>query len=175
MRANEFGVEGLTADDRAYLGSRYADVRDAMSANPYQPLWRGPGDMPTYSVSLRTMLFGLVPSLRTPMYARASARIIDSHADLRWGSDGRGYRRLVHPNGICLFGRWEITAPTPYSGFFRQGSRALVIARYSTCCAETRRGRARSLSMVAKLFPTTDPDHATPLPTANLITQQDLG
>src|SRR5262249_17862228 len=32
-----------------------------------------------------------------------------------------------------------------------------------------------SLSMVAKLFPTTDPDHARPLPTANLLTQQDLG
>jgi hypothetical protein len=29
--------------------------------------------------------------------------------------------------------------------------------------------------MVGKLFPTTDPDHATPLRTANFITQEDIG
>jgi len=52
---------------------------------------------------------------------------------------------------------------------------ALVVARYSTCCAETRRGRTRSLSMVGKLFPTTDPNHATPLKTANFMTQDDIG
>ena len=54
-------------------------------------------------------------------------------------------------------------------------ARALTVARYSTCCSETRRGRLRSLSMVGKLYPTTDPAHAEPLPTANFITQEDLG
>ena len=175
MRPVEFGIEGLAADDRRYAGSRYADVRAAMFANPYQPVWRGPGDMPMYTVNLRRMLFGMLPVLRNGMFAQASARIVDSHADLRWGPNRHGYRRLVHPNGICLFGRWDITEPTEYSGYFRQGSQALVVARYSTCCTETRRGHARSLSMVAKLFPTTDPDHSTPLQPANLMTQQDLG
>jgi hypothetical protein len=175
MRPNEFGIQGLAAEDRDYRGSRYADVRDAMFANPYQPVWRGPGELPSYSVTLSKMLFGLIPAVRKSMFAQASARIIDSNADLRWGPDGRGYRRLVHPNGICLFGRWEITEPTPYSGYFQQGSQALAVARYSTCCTETRRGHGRSLSMVVKLFPTTNPEHATPLPTANLMTQQDLG
>ena len=52
MEPKFFGIEGITDDDRAYRGSRYADVRDAMLANPYQPLWRGPGDMLTYTVSL---------------------------------------------------------------------------------------------------------------------------
>jgi hypothetical protein len=70
---------------------------------------------------------------------------------------------------------WEITEPNPYSGYFKQGSQALVIGRYSTCCSETRRGHTRSLAMVGKLFPTTDPAHATPLRTASFITQQDLG
>ena len=175
MRPVEFGIQGIAADDRAYSGSRYADIRTAMFANPYQPVWSGPGHMPMYGVSLRKMLFGMLPAPRRGMFAQASARIIDSQADLRWGPDRKGYRRLVHPNGICLFGRWQITEPTAYSGYFRQGSEALVVARYSSCCAETRRGHARSLSMVAKLFPTTDPDHATPLQPANLVTQQDLG
>src|SRR5207249_3898848 len=60
-------------------------------------------------------------------------------------------------------------------GYFAQGRTALVVARYSTCCGETRRGHARSLALVGKLFPTTDPDHATPLGTANFITQEDIG
>src|SRR5262249_23979385 len=44
-----------------------------------------------------------------------------------------------------------------------------------TCCTETRRGHTRSLSMVGKLYPTTDPNHAAPLRTASFITQQDIG
>ena len=31
-----FGTEQLTAEDRAYRGSRYAEVRDAIFANPYR-------------------------------------------------------------------------------------------------------------------------------------------
>jgi hypothetical protein len=82
---------------------------------------------------------------------------------------------LLHPNGICLTGIWEITEENPYSGYFRKGSRALAIGRYSTCCTETRRGHSRSLSLVGKLFPTTDPNHPEPLRTGNFITQQDIG
>src|SRR5205814_1590727 len=39
---------------------------------------------------------------------------------------------------------------------------------------ETRRGRMRSLAMVGRVYPTTDPNHPDPLPTANFITQQDI-
>jgi hypothetical protein len=74
-----------------------------------------------------------------------------------------------------LTGLWEISQQTPYSGYFRSGSRALVIGRYSTCCRETRRGHERSLSLVGKLFPTTDRNHGEPLRTASFITQEDLG
>ena len=70
---------------------------------------------------------------------------------------------------------WTINRETKYSGYFRNGSRALIVARYSTCCSETRRGNPRSLSMVGKLYPTTDPDHADPLRTASFITQEDIG
>jgi len=76
---------------------------------------------------------------------------------------------------VCLTGVWEITEDSGYSGYFRKGSRALAVGRYSTCCSETRRGHTRSLSLVGKLFPTADPNHKEPLPTANFFTQQDLG
>ena len=102
-------------------------------------------------------------------------RTLDSRVDLRWGPEGKGFRRLVHPNGICLTGRWTIDADTPYTGYFAKGSSALVVGRYSTCCTETKRGQTRSLSLVGKLFPTTDPYHLQPLPTANFFTQEDIG
>jgi hypothetical protein len=108
-------------------------------------------------------------------FRRATERAIDSQTDLRWGPDRKGFRRLLHPNGICLTGKWEITESTGYSGYFKKGSEALMIGRFSTCCSETRRGHSRSLAFVGKLFPTTDRDDARSFVTANLITQQDLG
>ncbi|HUI94898.1 MAG TPA: hypothetical protein VLX44_04030 [Xanthobacteraceae bacterium] len=121
------------------------------------------------------MLRGLLPFGRHYLFRDATARTHDSGADLRWGPDRTGFRRFIHPNGICLTGRWRITEDTPYSGYFRKGSEALIVGRYSVCCSATRRGRTRSLSLVGKLFPTADPDHEQPLRTANFITQQDLG
>lgn len=163
-----YGVEGTTEEDRAYAGSRYGEVRDAMFANPYDTL-------PTYKVTLRSVLSGVLPWGREYKFRQATKRTVDSRADLRWGPDRRGFRRLLHPNGVCLFGRWKITEDNPYSGYFRPGSEAVCMTRYSTCCTETRRGHNRSLSMVGKLWPTIDPHHTEPLRTASFITQEDLG
>jgi hypothetical protein len=166
---SEFGVEDLTDEDRSYAGSRYRDVVDALFANPYQRVWGGAGEppLPVYEVTLGRLIRGA--------FVKASARTLDSAADLRWGPDRKGFRRLVHPNGVCLLGRWRITEPTAYSGYFGTGKEALVVARYSTCCTRTERGQVRSLSMVGKLFPTVDPEHTAPLRTANFITQEDIG
>ncbi len=172
-----FGTEQLTEEDRAYRGSLYAEVRDAIFANPYRPLWGAAAEppWPSYRVTLGSVLRGALHGPRAYFFRQAVARAVDSRADLRWGMDRKGFRRLLHPNGICLTGRWEITEHTAYSGYFRHGSRGLVIGRYSTCCNATRRGHKRSLSLVGKLFPTTDPNHRERLVTANFITQQDLG
>lgn len=177
MASTDFGIEQVTAEDRAYRGSRFAEVHDALFANPYQRVWGAPGEppLPVYDVTLAGAVHGALP-IRGPYFFRqAVARAVDSRADLRWGPDRKGFRRIIHPNGICLTGLWEITVQTPYSGYFRAGSRALAVGRYSTCCKETRRGHERSLSLVGKIFPTEDPAHAEPLGTANFFTQQDLG
>jgi hypothetical protein len=172
-----FGTEQVTDEDRSYRGSRFSEVRDAVFANPYQKVWGGLGEprLPTYSASLPSVLRGVLPLGSPYFFRQAVARAVDSRADLRWGPDRKGFRRLIHPNGICLTGLWEISEETHYSGYFRKDSRALLIGRYSTCCRETRRGRERSLSLVGKLFPTTDLHHDELLPTANFITQQDIG
>ena len=127
-----FGTEGVTAEDRAYAGSRFAEVETAIFADPYQPVWGAPGapPWPPYKLTLRSLLSGLLS--RGPYQFRAATeRAVDSGADLRWGAGHKGYRRLLHPNGICLTGIWEIDADTPYSGYFRHSSRALIVARYS--------------------------------------------
>jgi len=169
--------EAFSSEDAAYAGSRFAVVREALFANPYQEVWgrAANAQMPEYRVTLGGVLQGILPLGRPYAFREASARAVDSSADLRWGSDLRGYRRLLHPNGICLTGTWSISEETGYSGYFRKGSRALALARYSTCCRQTRRGRVRSLSMVGKLFPTVEREHTAPLRTANFITQQDIG
>ena len=175
-----YGPEDVTLDDEAYHGSTYAEVRRAIFANAYYRTWGTPGDppLPVYATSLRRALSGVLPFGGKWRFGAAARRTVASHADLRWGPDWRGFRRIVHPNGVCLTGTWEIDDAVPgpsYSGYFRAASRALIVARYSVCCTETRRGRSRSLSMVGKLFPTTNPDHTDRLRTANFITQEDLG
>jgi hypothetical protein len=177
MDPEYFGAEGTTAEDRAYRGSRFSELRDALFANPYQPVWGSAGapPLPVYTVTLASVLKGILPLGMPFLFRKATERAVDSKADLRWGPDRKGFRRLLHPNGICLTGRWSITEETGYSGYFRRGSEALIVGRYSTCCAETRRGHTRSLSLVGKLFPTSDANHTDPLPTAHFITQQDIG
>jgi hypothetical protein len=170
------GVESITDEDRYYHGSRFSDVQKAVFSNPYYEFWGSKGGtMPVYNVTLGRLVRGMIPFVRPSSFRKAAERAVDSSADLRWGPDRKGFRRLLHPNGICLSGLWKITEATKYSGYFRKESEALIIGRYSTCCSETRRGHARSLSLVGKLFPTTDPNHSDPLRTANFITQQDIG
>jgi hypothetical protein len=173
---NDFGIEAFTAEDGAYRGSTFREVADALWENPYQRVWGRDNEppLPVYKVTLPSVLTGIL-SLRGGLFQKATERAVDSHADLRWGPDRKGFRRLLHPNGICLIGEWQITQPTEYTGYFAPGSVALAIGRYSTCCTETRRGHTRSLSLVGKLFPTTDREHTAPLRTANFITQEDIG
>jgi hypothetical protein len=175
MAADSFFNIPTSNEDRSYRGSHFAEVRKAVFANPYQKVWGAAGEppLPLDKTTLADSLHGLLPFARQYSFRQATEREVDSKADLRWGPDGKGYRRMIHRNGVCLVGSWQITEPTPYSGYFKQDARALVVARYSS--TETRRGHTRSLSMVGKLFPTTDPNHAEPLETANFITQQDLG
>lgn len=177
MGPGRLGVQGITDEDLDYRGGRFAEVRDAIFANPYQKTWgrRGEPALPIYPVTLSSVLTGILPFGQSFQFLDAARRAVDSRADLRWGPDRKGFRRLLHPNGVCLTGRWEITEETPYTGYFRRGSKGLAIGRYSTCCTETRRGHYRSLSLVGKIYSTLDPNHAEPLWPAHFITQQDLG
>jgi hypothetical protein len=170
------GQQEVTDEDRAYRGSRYADVRAALFENPYRDGVSGqkPGPLPMFKSTIANAWRGAFGN--GPDFLRqASARVLDSRADLRWGADRKGYRRIIAPNGICVLGSWEITEDTPYSGYFKKGARGLTIARFSSDGNETRRGERRSISLGMKIYPTTDPNHPTPLVPASVIIQEDLG
>jgi hypothetical protein len=173
----DLGIEAITEEDRSYRGSTFREVVDAMFANPYRPVWGSENEppFPMYEVTFGSLLRWILPFGSPYPFQKATERAVDSQADLGWGPDRKGYRRLLHPNGICLVGEWRITAETEYSEYFATASAALTIARYSTCCTETRRGYTRSLALVGKHFPTMDRDHTAPLRTANFITQEDIG
>ena len=177
MPDEHIGSEQFTDEDRGYSGSRFRDVVDALFANPYQKVWGRDGEppLPVQEQTITSVFGGLLSLGRPPRFERASARTLDSGADLRWGPDRKGFARLLHPNGVCLVGRWQITEDTPYSGYFasrQHGARRRPLLERS---GRNRRGQIRSLALVGKLFPTVDPDHPTPLRTANFITQEDIG
>ena len=44
MSPRSFGIEAITDEDRAYAGSRFSVVRDALFADPYQRTWGATAD-----------------------------------------------------------------------------------------------------------------------------------
>ncbi len=172
---NLHGPQDTTAEDRAYRGSRYAEVREALLANPYRGGVYGQeaGPLPMFKSYIRNAWRGLFRGENK--FRQASTRVLDSKADLRWGPDGKGYRRIIAPNGICVLGSWEVTEDNPFTGYFRKGSKGLTIGRFSSDGNETKRGERRSISLGMKLYPTTDPEHPEPMVPASVIVQEDLG
>ena len=170
------GQQAETLEDRQYTGSTFHEVQDAVMDEPYYgSTWGEAGQrpLPNYTTTFESVAQGLFAVSKRFLFKDAATRTIASHADLRWGGpEKRGVQRLVHPNGICLSGIWNIHEDTGYTGFFANGARGLVIGRYSSGLSVSR-GEARTLSMVGKLFPTTDPvEKCRP---ASFITQEDLG
>ncbi len=76
--------------------------------------------------------------------------------------------KVVHPNGICFGGTWNIDQGTVYTGAFRTGTQFLFIGRASAALSETRRGSPRAFGFAGKVFPTLDPN--TPVNTASFFT-----
>jgi hypothetical protein len=166
-----------SSEDRAYAGSTFGQIKEALFANPYQRVWGGAGEppLPVYQANFATISRGILRFWRRSQFLQAATRTVDSDADLRWGSDGKGFQRLVHPNGVCMTGLWEITEENEFSGYFAKGSRGLAVVRCSSHGSATTRGNFRSYSLVGKIFPTTDEEDTQPLRPANFITQDDLG
>ena len=124
----------------SYQGSTFKEVRDQVFSDPYSVL-------PQNKVTLGSFFHGL-----TNVLAKAALRTLDDPTDII-----PYFRKLVHPNGVALFGTWNITEKSPYTGYFSQGSKALIAVRCSVALSRTTRGHYRGFGFAGKLFPTTDP------------------
>ncbi len=99
-----------------------------------------------------------------------SQRTLNDHSDII-----APFEKLAHPNGICFKGTWEIYHDNPFSGYFKKGSKALIIVRASSAMSNTRRGEIRAFGLAGKLFATLREDEVSKEDTANFFLIDDLG
>ena len=137
------------------------------SLSSFAELWREVSsdayELPHYEVTLQAFFAGLRYRL-----AEAGRRTLADERDLL-----PPFRKLIRPNAICLAGRWTIREANPYSGLFRPGTEALILARASVAFSVTETGHYRSFGMAGKLFPTLDPQQR--VRTANFFVIDDNG
>ncbi len=171
LELNETGTQGITEEDLSYKGSRFADVKKAVFANPYQKIWGAPNGpaLPVHEVSLKRACSGMLPGGKPDQLREASVRTLETAADLRWGESEKGFRKIVHANGVCLNGVWEITEDSDYSGYFKKGSKGLFISRISCGTEAVSCGHYRSFGLAGKLYPTLDENHEELLKPANFV------
>ena len=139
----------LHADEEK--GSTFSEVWDVVISDPYEN--------PQYRVTLRSFFsFGINKLLES------SERTIEDDSDIL-----PQFEKLLHPNGACLKGTWNITEENPYTGYFAEGSQGLIIARASVALSETLKGQYRDFGLAGKIYPTNDPFHTEKLSTANFF------
>lgn len=142
--------------ERGEQSARFADVWQALCRDPYP-------ELPERRLRLRELAGDFAARL-----LRDGERTLHDERDLLPPFD-----KLVHPTGIALRGVWHVTEPTPYTGYFRQDSMALIIARASDALGEQRPGKLRFLGLAGKLWPTLDEQRIAR--TANFFLMENLG
>jgi hypothetical protein len=137
-------------------GSTFSEVWEQVISDPYEKS--------QHKVTVRSFFSNGVNKL-----LEASIRTIEDDSDILPQFD-----KLVHPNGACLCGTWNITEDNPYTGYFEQGSEGLIIARASVALSETTKGHYRAFGFAGKIYPTNDPLHTEKLQTANFFAIDNL-
>ena len=103
------------------------------------------GALPAYDFPLSSLVNGDMTA--------AAERSVEDKSDLRTYAP-----KLVHANGICAVGEWSISAATPYSGYFAQGTHGLFVGRISSATPQTTSDEERSFGFAGKIFPTLNPN-----------------
>ena len=145
---------------RAYAGSSFEQVRDAVFSDPYDVLPR---------LTVSPAHFGRSGDYPDNHLLQAARRTLSNREDLLDFPQGR---KLFQANGICFTGRWTIDVASKNTGFFSNGSSGLLVVRASVSLSETTRGFRRAFALAGKLFPTLDP--AETVPTANFFAMENL-
>lgn len=145
------------ATPTTYQGSRFSDIWQQVTSDVYT-------QMPLEEVSL-----GKFFDSGKDLLSRAAVRTVNNQSDLL-----PRFNKLLHPNGVCLMGKWKINKPNIYSGFFKNGSEGLIISRASVALTETEKGHYRGFGLAGKIFPTVNLKDKKAYKTANFFTIDDL-
>ena len=136
----------------------------------FQDVWNEVNSDPLTTLPQETISFGKLFTFSKNIILADAKRTLVERADIR-----EHFNKLAHPNGICLKGVWEINKENPYSGYFKNSTKALIIARASSAMSKTKRGEIRAFGMAGKLFPTIDETHKNNEHTANFFLIDGLG
>lgn len=104
--------------------------------------------LPQYPVNSKSLFMGGSATLE-----KDAIRTVNERFDF--------YDRLpkkLHPNGVCVLGKWQIDTHTNYSGYFREGSEGLFVGRVSVAMEDTTSDDSRGFGIAGKIFPTLNPD-----------------
>lgn len=153
------GASAVFAD--SYRGSSFAETWQLIkNAGSYES-----GALPIANVTLADMLSWTGENIR-----EAAWRTLDDRSDVL-----PHFQKLVHADGICMAGTWNITAANPYTGYFADGSRGQIIARVSEASGHPEFGDYRAFGFAGKIYPTADAGSSAKYQTANFFTVDDLG
>ncbi len=163
----------------AYEGSKFTEVWRKISATPYTPEnrpTRGLNDLVQEIIARDVALTGDAPKAKEARNAELRKRA-DQTLNDRTDYYDEDFTKLVHANGICLKGTWNIDQANPYSGYFEQGKTGLLIARASVAMFDTNKNKNRGFGLAGKIYPASDDAVAgeRSLKTANFFTVHDLG
>jgi len=136
----------------------------------FQEVWNEITSDPLTTLPQNSVTFGKLFTFSKNIILANAKRTLVERRDIIEPFD-----KLAHPNGVCLKGTWKITQENPYSGYFKNNSKALIIARASTALSKTKQGEIRPFGLAGKLFPTTNPNQINSEPTANFFVIDDLG
>lgn len=146
----------VSAEITTYQGSKAQDVWATIMSDPYK-------ELPSEKVKYKDLFDGAIDLIE-----RSALRTLNDRSDLL-----PYFKKLAHPNGVCLRGEWKITEKTSFSGLFKKDSSAILIARASVAMNETESGKLRGFGLAGKLFPTSD--EAETVQTANFFLADNLG
>lgn len=138
-----------------YQGSTFKDVWKQVISDPYEK--------PQNKISYASLYKFFESKIKS-----AANRTLSDRSDIL-----PQFRKLAHPNGICLAGKWTMTEENPYGGYFKKGSEALIIGRASTAMSGTKKGDLRGLALAGKIFPTLS--ETEQVKTASFFLVDDLG
>ncbi|TNF24344.1 MAG: hypothetical protein EP319_18665 [Deltaproteobacteria bacterium] len=149
-------LASLSVHATTYQGSSFEQVWKQIKSDSYS-------ELPQNKISFRSLYGFLESRIRD-----SAERTLSDRSDLL-----PQFQKLAHPNGVCLAGTWEITEENPYGGYYKKGSKGLIIARASTAMSATKQGKNRAFGFAGKIFPTLNEGQT--VPTSNFFLVDDLG